>query len=478
MNVTTRRETLFGAAALGGVLAAPALLHAAAARPDGVQAWILATAEGEVVDGADIDRLSIPASITKSVTAFAALSLLPHNARFQTRLVADGAVSKGVLSGDLHLVGSGDPSLDTADLFALVRSLRKAGIRSVSGGFVYHDAALPRVPMLNGAQPWQAGYNPALGGLNLNFNRALMKWRGKGKSFTLEGLAHADRKTVRAGNMRFIASETAGDFDHRIGADGEIWTVPRASLRRPGQRWMPVRDPGRYAAATFRLLAKEAGIRVSPPRRAEAAPGGGETIAFHRSDVSYALLTKMMKYSTNLTAEVMGAKVAQRLGPEPQSIEDAAMSVSGWLSGQADVFAGGGGAGLHLVNHSGLSSASRITPRQMAAVLNAGMARYGGAFSALHSEGEVSRDGKVLKRPHSLRSKTGTMHFVRCLAGMLEIAGKPHVFAIMSADEERRAAVDAAFEPFSETRPPGARRWLNRAQAFERDLLARWVERV
>lgn len=479
MIMTTRREAVLGLTAFGGgMLGAPALLQAKPASPDGTQGWILATPDGQIVDAGEPDRLFIPASVTKSATAFAALSLLPHDARFETWLVVDGGVVKGTLNGDLHLVGSGDPSLDTADLAVLAKSLRSAGIRKVAGAFVYHDSALPRVPMLNGAQPWQAGYNPALGGLNLNFNRALMKWRGKGAKFLLEGFAHADKKTVEAGSVRFIASENAPDFRHRLGAEGEMWTVPRSIMRKPGQRWMPVRDPGRYAAATFRILAAEIGVVLPPAIAGDAPPPPGARLASHRSDVLYALLTRMMKYSTNLTAEVMGAKAALRVGARPESIEQATASVSDWMRGRGAVFTSGEDAGLRFVNHSGLSTASRVTPRQMATILRAGVERYGGAFEALHTSGKVERDGEAVKRAHMMHSKTGTMHFVRCLAGTLEIEGRPHVFAIMSADEERRAATDAAFTPFDESRPRGARRWLNRALAFERDLLAGWVERV
>ena len=65
-------------------------------------------------------------STTKLFTAAAALESLPP---LTTTVVGDPA-------GDLHLVGTGDPTLDRADMEALASQVHARGVRAVAGGIV------------------------------------------------------------------------------------------------------------------------------------------------------------------------------------------------------------------------------------------------------------------------------------------------------------------------------------------------------
>lgn len=56
-----------------------------------------------------------PAGSMKLLTAYAVLSTVGPDFRFTTKLLAESVPSDGVISGDLVLVGSGDPLLMTAD---------------------------------------------------------------------------------------------------------------------------------------------------------------------------------------------------------------------------------------------------------------------------------------------------------------------------------------------------------------------------
>ncbi len=74
------------------------------------------------LDGAPIyslneNQLFQPASNAKLFTTAAALALIGPDYRFKTQVVASGDLDKrGVLHGDLKLVGGGDPSFGTQDL--------------------------------------------------------------------------------------------------------------------------------------------------------------------------------------------------------------------------------------------------------------------------------------------------------------------------------------------------------------------------
>ncbi len=75
----------------------------------GLEVWSLD--EGKPVFAVDGDKLFTPGSTTKLFTEGAALNLLGADYRFHTPLYRTGRIEKGVLHGDLVLVGSGDPDL-------------------------------------------------------------------------------------------------------------------------------------------------------------------------------------------------------------------------------------------------------------------------------------------------------------------------------------------------------------------------------
>jgi D-alanyl-D-alanine carboxypeptidase/D-alanyl-D-alanine-endopeptidase (penicillin-binding protein 4) len=82
------------------------------------------------------DQTFNPASVMKIATSLAALERFGPDHRFETAFYIDGAVSDGVLDGDLVLASDGDPDMNTSELVSMVRQVRRAGVRRVDGRFV------------------------------------------------------------------------------------------------------------------------------------------------------------------------------------------------------------------------------------------------------------------------------------------------------------------------------------------------------
>ena len=76
----------------------------------------------------------VPASNEKLAVAYAALVTLGATSRFETDVLGRGELDGMVWRGSLLLVGGGDPTLSSADLAALARQIRAAGIRRVTRG--------------------------------------------------------------------------------------------------------------------------------------------------------------------------------------------------------------------------------------------------------------------------------------------------------------------------------------------------------
>jgi D-alanyl-D-alanine carboxypeptidase/D-alanyl-D-alanine-endopeptidase (penicillin-binding protein 4) len=103
---------------------------------------------GEVVFEKNSQIGMAPASTQKIITATTALELLGKDYRYKTELGYDGKVEKGVLKGNLYVVGSGDPTLgswrysttiDTIILNNWAGIVQKLAIKKIEGDMVGID---------------------------------------------------------------------------------------------------------------------------------------------------------------------------------------------------------------------------------------------------------------------------------------------------------------------------------------------------
>lgn len=114
-------------AALAGALAAPGVARERTA------ALVVDLETGKDVFRRNSGLALAPASAEKLAVSLAALHVLGPRFRFRTEVVGAGARSGATWSGDLHVVGRGDPTLDVSDLDALAGDVAATGIRLVTG---------------------------------------------------------------------------------------------------------------------------------------------------------------------------------------------------------------------------------------------------------------------------------------------------------------------------------------------------------
>ncbi|AWJ86970.1 D-alanyl-D-alanine carboxypeptidase (plasmid) [Azospirillum sp. TSH58] len=416
-----------------------------------------------------------PASVAKLPAMAAALAVLGPDHRFETTLHVSGRLGNGVLDGDLILKGGGDPSLSSEGLTELLRDLGALGVTRVTGRFLYDTSSLPEMPEIDAGQPWTAGYNTGVGALSLNFNRFRFDWarpaaagqpvRVSAWSVSDAGRVPLDSVTVQlgAGVGAAFTPLAAADGQPANGEPvGERWRfAPQPGMA--SSLWLPVTRPGLAAGHVFRRLAAEAGI-VLPAPAPGAVPPTATLAALHRSEPLEVLARQVLRYSNNLSAELIGLAAARRLDPAVQTLPQSAavLTAPAMLAAPRTDW-----TGLRLLNHSGLSAASRITPAQtMALIRGAGPA----VLALLPGEDE----GKVL--PPGVRAKSGTLAYAKALAGTLTTAsGRTLGFAFFVTDEERRAAMDRTMDRRIAEIPPEARAWLVRARKLQADLLELWI---
>lgn len=425
-------------------------------------------ATGEVLDAHEPDRSFAPASVAKLPTALYALDSFGPDQRFVTRLSKTGRISNGVLGGTLFLVGGSDPELDSDGLAELVDELERLGIRRVEGRFVVTASAAVRATEIDPDQPADMPFNPAVSGLNLNFNRVRVRW---GRSAGAEGVsvsALAERfdPPIEQVEVRTVSGSTP-IFAHEEIEGREIWTFSARALSGTGSRWLPVRAPELYAGDAFRQLALARGIELPAPVAGAVDPSA-RVIAQRPSRPLKPILRDMLRFSTNLTAEVVGAAASQD-GSDAQigSLAQSAALMNGWVAHNSGFSPGD--PRIRFVNHSGLSEESRIAPSRLVALLQAARGAGIDAWDLLTPYNVSIEDDPLGVNLPEVRAKTGTMDRIRGLAGYIETAsGRRLAFAIFSNDLAGRAADRRAI----------AGGWMRNARAFERALIREWVRQL
>ena len=421
---------------------------------------------GEILDAVNGDVQLPPASVSKAVTALYALQTLSPTYQFKTRLLANGTISDGILTGDLILAGGGDPRLQTNDVADLAQMLKDTGLTEVRGRFLVWGGALKRIEEIDESQADYLGYNPAVSGLNLNFNRVHFEWKQNGDDYdiTMDARSVEYRADVTVAKMR-VVERSSPVYEYTDLGDTDDWSVAKGALGDFGSRWLPVREPALYVGDVFRTFARSQGIVLPAAVRSFEIPTG-TTLATLASPVLRDVAKDMLKFSTNLTAEACGMTASNRLAGESRGLRTSALVMSRWCTRQSGILP-------RFVDHSGLGDASRISAEGMVALL----ARQA-AHDTLHP---ILKDVRIVDANRNdvtdfkglVRAKTGTLNFVNSLAGYIRTpSGRDLAFAFFAADLEAREKGKLE----GTDRPRGARTYASRARWLQQQLIQYWAK--
>jgi len=435
--------------------------------------------DGRLLEEHRADAPRIPASTTKVVTAVAALQILGPDYRFTTFVFTSGRVRGNTLQGNVYLHGGGDPTLTTDDLREVVAALDRAGITQVTGAFMFDESFLFSTSEIDTRQPIAASYNPGLSALSINYNRIQLRWnRSQGSAaFAATAVSVAD------GGLVPLEAITIGALprgvDRRIaflpdGAAPGRWLLAPALPAR-GKAVLPVKTaPGRITALLFHTLCHQQGIELPTPRSA-TVPQDAQLLYAHRSRPLAEIVAGTLSYSNNLSAELIGQVATRTLRGRPLSLQESASALAEWYR---QTLSASDWRGFISANHSGLSTATRHTPRQLAAILRhgwtlpLGKSRFPQLLAPLHW---VHKENEAQM---AVKAKSGTLSYADGLVGYVTTArGRQLGFVILLTDFARRAALDATLDVRIIDPPPAAVAWTNRAKALERALVTNWMTR-
>ena len=374
-------------------------------------------------------RLALnPASTMKLVTTYAALDMLGPACVGKPEAFAVGTLNEGVLTGDLHRMGGGDPKL-TYDQFArLLRQIRARGIREIRGDLVLDRSAF----VANGADPGRFDAQP-LRPYNVTPDALLLNF----KAVTLQLIPDPAQKTVTIGmepapaNLDLINKLTlgngngCGDWRERLRADvfshGANTRLVMTGVFPQScgeQRWnIAVQEHPQFVLGVFRQLWAELGGTLDGGLREGVVPVDARTVGVLPSPTLGEVVRDINKFSNNVMARQLFLTLGMEAGRRPASAADAEAALRSWLDAR-----GLGMPELVLENGSGLSRSERISAEGLGRVLQAAW-RSSVMPELMASLPVAATDGTMKKRlkqngvARQAHIKTGSLEGVRSLAG-------------------------------------------------------------
>jgi D-alanyl-D-alanine carboxypeptidase/D-alanyl-D-alanine-endopeptidase (penicillin-binding protein 4) len=401
--------------------------------------------DGRVLYRRNAERLFLPASNLKLLTAAAALVRLGADFRYRTPVLARGPRRADTLAGDLVVVGRGDPALavdatTVADPLAALRpwadSVRARGIRVIRGR-VIGDASRFTDPPLGPGWAWDdlgSDYAAPVGALQLNDGAAWIQVApgtlpGQPVTATLlpAGVPlrlFSDATTAPPDSAARKLTWDRAPFSDSVTLGGRL-SAGLSAVRLP----VSVPDPTRYFVAGLTEALREDSVTVLGDTT--TADSSTDTLFTWVSPSLADVLQLMLKPSQNQIGEML----LRTLGAEVKG-------VGSMDSGRAvvrDVLTSFGVPpdAYVLADGSGLSRYDYVAPAALARVLEAMYRRpdFGALYTALPIaalDGTLENRFRGTAAAGNAHAKTGTLSNVRSLSGYVTAAdGETLAFVLL-----------------------------------------------
>mgnify|MGYP000895689288 CR=1 FL=1 len=378
-----------------------------------------------------------PASNAKLFTAATALATLHGDYRYQTVLA--GTAKNGAVTGGLVLRGTGDPSLRSADLFALVQDLKAHGVRRVDGDIVvdqqHFDAETTPPAFEQQPNEW-ASFRAPVSPVAVNENTVTLTVRPATSgnpahvSFDPPGFVDVTgtvKTSDEGADNVILALQGAGK---RLSATVSGSVAESSKLVRYTRR---VDDPSLLGGYALKVLLEDAGIKVSGDVKA-GSPKNAHTLATHDSAPLSELLLQVGKHSDNFYAEMIFKSLGGERKGRPAKSADAAEVVTKWLAAGNMLE-----PGTVIKNGSGLFDANRVTAHGVTLVLRdawndpSRRAEMVAELAIGGVDGTLHKRFRNRAKHMAIRAKTGTLDDTIALSGyVLAPPGKsPVAFSIL-----------------------------------------------
>ncbi|UCH62844.1 MAG: D-alanyl-D-alanine carboxypeptidase/D-alanyl-D-alanine-endopeptidase [Fidelibacterota bacterium] len=422
------------------------------------------------------DKLFLPASNTKLYTTSAALELLKPGFRYVTPIMATGPVRDSVLTGDLIVVGVGDPTWsgrfhedDGTRVFqGWADSLKALGVGVIAGDIVGVDAVFDDF-LLGSGWSWDNEsyyYSAQVTGLSFNENtlNVTIEPSESGQSPTivtnpLTSYVTIENRLVTLDTLAWLDSlgllDSLALVDTLMLPDSLVFPEPNWDLNRPRgtnriifkgillpdtiETGASVEDPVTYTATVLKETLMREGINVQGGIRgislfqdetgAEVAEA--DTLFLYHSPPLRDIIYYLNKDSQNFMAETLLRTIGILAGNGGSARSGLNLARQVWAEMGVDTNS------TFLVDGSGLSRYNKLTPRNTVRLLTymSGDSTFIRSLPIAGVNGTLEKQMKNTAAEGRVFAKTGTLMHVRSLSGYaVNLKGDWIVFSIMVND--------------------------------------------
>lgn len=433
-----------------------ALLQARNIKAESLGAAVIHLKTGRVVWSHQADLPMQPASTMKTLTSIVALETLGPDFRARAQWLSAAPLVDGVLQGDLVLRGLGHPEFTWDDVARTMQTLRDKGIKRIAGDIVVDRTYFLPARMDLGVPPFdetpEFRYNVIPDALTINTNLVQYNITSTDSRIDIEARPPLPGVTLIS-NMTFSERDRTCDKwedDWKLptvvaaGAELRVYLQGRFPRNCSAMPLLNLIDRAelnaRVLPAMWRAAGGELAGRVVEQAQAavRASVAAEKVFAEHRARPLAEVIRTVNKISDNPVTRIVYLNLGVGEGADKVSAtrEVAEARVRAWLKSR-DI----DDKGLVLDNGSGLSRSERITPLQLARVIESG-SRSKWAPEFLASLPIVGVDGsmrarlKGSKAAETARIKTGSLRNVVAVAGTVtDQAGEKYAVGIMINDD-------------------------------------------
>jgi len=422
---------------------------------------VVDAATGETLYEKNADRYFAPASNMKLLTTALALDKLGPGFRFRTTVETHGAIAQGVLSGDLILVGRGDPNLSNRKfpfdvkeefdgppeklLIELADQIVAHGVKEISGDIVGDDSYFPRDRYPDGWEiddmVWE--YGAAISAIVLDDNSVTLALTPGDKA------GDGTVGVVEPATPDFALRNEVTTSDKAEKADLTLVREPGSTMvvvsgtlpakSAPQKRVLAIQEPAQHSASTLARLLADRGVKFWGTVRANHEPDPAEAsrtvLAEHVSLPLGDTLKLVNKISQNLHTEILLRTAARQQGrwAKPDDL----------LKFPEEFYARAGIAPGDVVQEdgSGMSRHDLVTPRALVALLLHAQKQswfpvFFGSLPVAGIDGTLSDRMKKAGMMGRIHAKTGSVTHVQTLSGYADtLGGRRLIFSFLSNNE-------------------------------------------
>jgi serine-type D-Ala-D-Ala carboxypeptidase/endopeptidase (penicillin-binding protein 4) len=408
---------------------------------------------GKTIASLNADLALNPASVMKLYTTYAALELLGPAYAWKTHILSNGRLHQGVLTGDVWVKGSGDPSLKTQDVWRLLRELRLAGVQHIAGNWVLDRSVFaddPHSPYSfdgDGERP----YNVQPDGLLMSFNATRLLFKpitsNKGEAawqFIADPLPLGWQQSGHVSATSGDCNDWRSRLSHTITAhsddannanknnNGGLIKVSGSIPTSCGQQelYRAIVPAQSYSAGLIATLWQELGGTYAGSFTSGITPKEARVLAQVESDPLSTIIRDINKRSNNVMARMLYLNLgyAGQTQTQPANKASSEKRLRDWL-----VHAKLDSSTLVFDNGSGLSRHERSSAAHLVQLLQYAYT-HPMMPEFMSSLAVASQDGTVVKRMSGVAGaahlKTGTLKDSAALAGyVLGASGRRYVLA-------------------------------------------------